>query len=217
MGRSPTNTKAKLIETANDLIWQSSYGSVSVDDICNTAGIKKGSFYHYFSSKAELAVAAMDASYQHYQGQLTNILSAGISPIERFENLADFIYQKQKQAFDKYGRVCGCPFACLGSEMAGNEILIQQKADEILELQGNIFKAILQEMIDSGLLSIETDMEKLGAQIVTSMLGQVMVARIQNNLSHLKDDIRVSLFQTLDLKITLSGKSTQLQEQHNDK
>lgn len=217
MGRSPTNTKAKLLETANDLIWQSSYGSVSVDDICHAAGIKKGSFYYYFSSKAELAVATMEASYQNYQLQINDIFSVESTPIQRFEHLADFIYEKQKQALDKYGRVCGCPFASLGSEMAGNETLIQQKADEILHLQGNIFKATLQEMVDSGLLPVETDMEKLGAQIITSILGQVMVARIQNNLSNLKKDVRLSLFQTLGLETTISGKSIQLQEQHNDK
>lgn len=217
MGRSPTNTKAKLLETANDLIWQSSYGSVSVDDICHAADIKKGSFYYYFSSKAELAVATMEASYQSYQLQITDIFSTERSPIERFEDLADFIYEKQKQALDKYGRVCGCPFASLGSEMAGNEAVIQQKADEILHLQGNIFKSTLQEMINSGLLPLETDMKNLGAQLITSILGQVMVARIQNNLDHLRKDVRLSLFQTLGLETTISGKSTPLQEQQNDK
>ena len=63
MGRSPTNTKEKILQSANDLIWQSSYGAVSVDDICATAGVKKGSFYYYFSSKAELAITVMDESF----------------------------------------------------------------------------------------------------------------------------------------------------------
>lgn len=44
MGRSPTKTKTRLLETANELIWKSSYGSVSVDDICTASGVNKGSF-----------------------------------------------------------------------------------------------------------------------------------------------------------------------------
>ncbi|WP_198942580.1 TetR/AcrR family transcriptional regulator [Methyloprofundus sedimenti] len=127
MGRPPTDTKSKLLLTANDLVWQSSYGFVSVDDICKAAGIKKGSFYYYFSSKAELAVAAMEESYQSYESEVMSIFSSDLSPIERFENLADFVYEKQIQAYEKYGRVCGCPFASLGSEMAGNEELIQKR------------------------------------------------------------------------------------------
>ncbi|HHJ35372.1 MAG TPA: TetR/AcrR family transcriptional regulator, partial [Gammaproteobacteria bacterium] len=144
MGRSPTNVKSRLVETASELIWKSSYGSVSVDDICITCGVNKGSFYYYFSSKAELAVAAMEASYQSFESELNQVFANDVPPIKRFDRLADFVYKKQKQAYDKYGRVCGCPFASLGSEMAGNEKIIQRKADEIFERQGNIFIATLQ-------------------------------------------------------------------------
>tara|TARA_R110002049_G_scaffold307226_1_gene507103 strand:- start:381 stop:1034 length:654 start_codon:yes stop_codon:yes gene_type:complete len=215
MGRPPTDTKSKLLFTANDLIWQSSYGFVSVDDICKAAEIKKGSFYYYFSSKAELAVAAMEESYQGYEAEFVSIFSSDLSPIERFENLADFVYEKQKQAYEKYGRVCGCPFASLGSEMAGNEELIQKKADEILHRQSDMFRNTLQEMIDTGLLPANTDISNTGSQIITSLLGQVMVARIQNNLSNLKKDVKLSLFQTLGLETHISGISTKLQEQQN--
>tara|TARA_R110001606_G_scaffold399222_2_gene582450 strand:+ start:107776 stop:108429 length:654 start_codon:yes stop_codon:yes gene_type:complete len=215
MGRSPTNTKSKLLLTANDLIWKSSYGFVSVDDICKAAGIKKGSFYYYFSSKAELAVAVMEESYQDYEIDINSIFSSTQPPIERFENLADFVYKKQKQAYDKYGRVCGCPYASLGSEMAGNEELIQKKADEILHRQGNMFKQTLQEMVDSGLLPTKTDISNMSAQIITTILGQVMVARIQNNLTNLKKDVTLSLFQTLGLETHILEINTMLQEHQN--
>ena len=49
-------TKEKLLQVGFDLIWDSSYGSVSVDDICTRAGIHKGSFYYFFPSKADLVV-----------------------------------------------------------------------------------------------------------------------------------------------------------------
>src|SRR5271170_7885350 len=53
-------TKDKLLQVGFDLIWDSSYGSVSVDDICKRAGINKGSFYHFFPSKADLVVQAYE-------------------------------------------------------------------------------------------------------------------------------------------------------------
>jgi len=52
----PGTTKDKLLLVAFDLIWNNSYGSVSVDDICQRAGVNKGSFYHFFESKADLAI-----------------------------------------------------------------------------------------------------------------------------------------------------------------
>lgn len=200
MGRSPTKTKTQLLETANELIWKSSYGSVSVDDICTASGVNKGSFYYYFPSKVELAVAAMEASYQGFESELSAVFLTDKSPIERFNNLAAFVYQKQKQAYQKYGRVCGCPFASLGSEMAGNEEVIQKKANEIFSRQGNILLPTLQEMVDAGQLPQKTDTSVMASQVLTFIMGQVMMARIQNDLSTLKSDVKLGLFRTLNIK-----------------
>ena len=44
----PSQAKENLIKAATDLIWEHSYGSTSVDDICARAEVRKGSFYHFF-------------------------------------------------------------------------------------------------------------------------------------------------------------------------
>jgi len=204
MGRSPTNTKSKLLETAKELIWQSSYGSVSVDDICNASGIKKGSFYYYFPSKAELAVAVMKESYENYETELMEVFAADASPIVRFENLATLIYSKQKEALDKYGRVCGCPFASLGSEMAGSDSIIQQEADDIFKRKELIVQDTLVEMVRLDLLPADTDISAKVAQITVTILGQLMMARIQNNINNLERDLKLALFQTLGLETHIS-------------
>jgi Bacterial regulatory proteins, tetR family len=50
-----TDKRQALIDAAFELIWTNSYGAVSVDDICRAAGARKGSFYHFFRSKVDLA------------------------------------------------------------------------------------------------------------------------------------------------------------------
>src|ERR1700761_7359982 len=103
------DTKQILIDTASELIWKNSYGAVSVDDICKAADVRKGSFYHFFPSKVDLATAAMEHSYQGMKINYDRIFSAETAPIERFEKLADFVYEGQMESAAKYGRVCGCP------------------------------------------------------------------------------------------------------------
>ena len=51
------NTKQRLLDTAIELIWEQSYGAVSVDHICERAGAQKGSFYHFFQSKSTGKIA----------------------------------------------------------------------------------------------------------------------------------------------------------------
>ena len=199
MGRSPTDTKAKLIQTATDLIWQSSYGSVSVDDICNQAGVKKGSFYYYFPSKADLAVAVMEESYKCYEPEMTSVFSETVSAVERFERLATFVYDKQIEAYNQYGRVCGCPFASLGSEMAGNDEAIRQKADEIFQRQEHLLVETLKELVIDAQLPSDTDLAGIASEIHTFILGQVMVARIQNDLTNLREDVKNGLFRIINI------------------
>jgi len=57
MGRV-SDARQRLLDATIDLIWQNSYGAVTVDDICERAGVKKGSFYYFFPSKTDLVVAA---------------------------------------------------------------------------------------------------------------------------------------------------------------
>lgn len=47
-----------LLEAATELIRTKGYTSTTVDDLCEKAGVSKGTFFHNFSSKEELGVAA---------------------------------------------------------------------------------------------------------------------------------------------------------------
>lgn len=51
-------TRTKLLEAAFAVIRSKGYAATTVDDICGEAGLSKGSFFHQFASKEDLAVAA---------------------------------------------------------------------------------------------------------------------------------------------------------------
>src|SRR5580692_4631714 len=80
-------TKEKLLQVGFDLIWDSSYGSVSVDDICKRAGINKGSFYHFFPSKADLVAQAYQEHWKEKRPEMDRIFSPQVPPVERIQHL----------------------------------------------------------------------------------------------------------------------------------
>ncbi len=195
MACTQNTTKEKLLETAIDLIWQSSYGSVGVDDICKTAGVNKGSFYHYFPSKVDLALAAMDVAFQKFAPVLEEIFSPDIPPLKRFEKLADHAYQKQKDAMDKYGMVCGCAFATLGSEMAPQEDSIRNKTQEIMECHQKHYEQALIDLVDEGLLPADTDIAAKANKIRSFIMGQFLMGRIQNSLEPMKKEMKSGILE----------------------
>jgi TetR/AcrR family transcriptional repressor of nem operon len=57
-GHPPHTSKAKLLDAALRVIRTKGYIATTVDDVCETAGVTKGSFFYHFDSKEELAIAA---------------------------------------------------------------------------------------------------------------------------------------------------------------
>ncbi len=53
-------SKAKLLDAALKVIRTKGYTATRIEDVCDAAGVTKGSFFHHFRSKEELAVAATD-------------------------------------------------------------------------------------------------------------------------------------------------------------
>lgn len=200
MGRPPLDTKQKLIDTALALVWMSSYGSVSVDDICKAAGVKKGSFYHFFPSKVDLAVAAMEHSYHEVKPLYDTIFSADTPPLQRFERLMEVVIEKQTETLEKYGRVCGCSDTSLGCEMAGLEDRIRVKFEELAQRKKRYYENALQDMVSQGMLPPDTDVKAKAHEIFAYLLGQMTLARIQNDLNLLKRDLKPGLLLLLGIE-----------------
>ncbi len=76
-------SKLKLIESSVNVIRAKGYAATTVDDICHRAGVTKGSFFHHFKSKDELAVAAAT-----YFGTMSDGLFAS-APYRKLEDPLD--------------------------------------------------------------------------------------------------------------------------------
>jgi TetR/AcrR family transcriptional repressor of nem operon len=53
-------SKTKLLDAALHVIRAKGYSATRIEDICEAAGLTKGSFFHHFDSKEALALAAAD-------------------------------------------------------------------------------------------------------------------------------------------------------------
>jgi TetR/AcrR family transcriptional repressor of nem operon len=185
MGR-PSDTKEKLLQVAFDLIWNQSYGAVSVDTICNRAGVNKGSFYHFFESKSDLAVAAYEENWRERQPDLDRIFSPQVPPLERLRGWYANILKRQEQKAAKYGHVCGCPYASLGTEVATQDEKIRAKAEEIMDRSIRYVESALAEAKRQGLIAID-DPARSARRVYSAALGVLLNAKVHNDLNVLKE------------------------------
>lgn len=52
------DTRTRLLDGALQVIRRQGYAATTVDDLCRSAGVSKGAFFHHFKSKEDLAIAA---------------------------------------------------------------------------------------------------------------------------------------------------------------
>ena len=185
MGRT-SNAKERLLQVAFDLIWEQSYGSVSVDDICVRAKVKKGSFYYFFPSKSDLAVAAYEEHWQQKRPSYDQTFSPQVPPLERIENFCQHIYESQKEKKAKTGRVLGCPFASVGCELSTQDEKIRVKAQEMFDRFCLYLETTLRDAHREGLIE-KCDFVAKSQAIYSFTMGMLLQAKVKNDPETLRD------------------------------
>lgn len=84
-------SKAKFLEAAMRVIRTKGYTATRIEDICEAAGLTKGSFFHHFETKEELALQAAD----HFAAMADRLFAAApyrseSDPLDRVLGYVDF-------------------------------------------------------------------------------------------------------------------------------
>jgi len=90
MPRPPSDAKKRIIQTALKLFSARGYHGTGIADILKESDVKRGSLYHYFSSKKELAFAAIDEQVRLIveKGSIRH-LTTDAHPIDRMLEVID--------------------------------------------------------------------------------------------------------------------------------
>lgn len=188
MGRV-SDARERLMKAVMELIWVGSYGSTTIDQICDKAGVKKGSFYYFFNSKAEVAEAALEAEWDLRRDELDRIFSPTIPPLERLRRYCEYSNQFQQEMLKKCGCVLGCPLFSIGAEVSTQEDNLQKKVKEILEQKRRYLESAIRDAQAQGLVAAGDPTQKARC-LFAYYQGLTTQARIDNDLDELAGAIR---------------------------
>lgn len=91
LGTLQHKSRTKLLDAALYVIRAKGYSATRIEDVCNAAGLTKGSFFHHFKSKEELALAAA----AHFSAMADAVFAAApyqsaTDPLDRLLGYVDF-------------------------------------------------------------------------------------------------------------------------------
>lgn len=168
------------------LIWSGSYGSTTVDQICEQAKVKKGTFYYFFESKSDLALAAVEDGWVARKQSLDAIFSPTVAPLDKIQMYCEQSYQKQCALKKQSGRVLGCPLFNLGSEICSHEKKLHAKIKEILGYYHTYLESAIREAHAAGLLRAPDPAAK-ARMLFAYCEGLLTQARILNDPELLRE------------------------------
>jgi TetR/AcrR family transcriptional repressor of nem operon len=162
-------------------MWEGSYGSVTIDHICQKANVKKGSFYYFYKSKSALAVDALEKLWSDcWKPKMDACFSSSLDPIERMTNNLASVYTSSLEAKAKFGRMVGCPVFTVGSEVSSQEAEVSAVIRDILSRKRRYYETAIRDAVAQG--SIEPCDPATEAQALQGLIeGMVSQSRIMND------------------------------------
>ena len=77
----------KLLSTGRQLFWKYGFKRVSIQEICEEAGVSKVTFYRFFENKTDLAKAVFDKEAQEGLVKFRNIMQEDTSAPEKIKKI----------------------------------------------------------------------------------------------------------------------------------
>src|SRR5712692_10333292 len=181
-----SDMKESLTDAALDLMWENSYGTTSVDAICERAGAKKGSFYYFFKSKSELTVAALEAEWNKNKANMDALFSPTIPPLERFDRYFDHVHGRLAELQKECGSILGCPLLSIGSEVSTQDQGVRAAVDRIWDRKIKYFESAIRDAHAQGLIEAP-DPQAKAKMLFACYHGTLTQARIQNDVELIRD------------------------------
>jgi TetR/AcrR family transcriptional repressor of nem operon len=180
--RGTADTQERLVEAAAGLWHARSYADVGVHEICQVADVRKGSFYHFFSSKQDLAVAVIDRHWRDaYETVLVPALAAGATPLAQLEQLTIGIAGQVRRLTDEFGFMPGCPFGNLAGELSTTDGPVRERLARLFDTQRTVLRDLLDGAVAAGELPDGLDTEEAAQAIHAYIEGVQLISKNAND------------------------------------
>lgn len=169
----------KLLASGLELLSHKGYSATGVQEITDACGVPKGSFYNYFDSKEDFALAVLG----EYQAAACERLAAvlereDLSPLERLRAM----FRESGAEFAAAGFAGGCLAGRLAQELAGENLGFRPPLDHTFDCMQSKVAEVLRQARDAGEWAVgessdDEEVDAVAEFLVNAWQGAVLRAK----------------------------------------
>ena len=176
----------RIAEAGLELFLRQGYNATGIQQIANAAGVPKGSFYNYFTSKEKFAAQIIDryAEQSNYNWQ-SIMKTAPASPLAKI----CYLFEQMIAHYQKANNRHGCLIGNFAAEIASSSESCRQR----LIAAQNTWRHGLAELIQQGQKAGEIrqglDARELSSLTWNVWEGSLLQMKTEQSLQPLRDNI----------------------------
>lgn len=175
---SRENTRDTLLEAGQRIFLERGYNHAGLDTILQTAGVPKGSFYHFFQSKEAFGLEVINRVSEAIDAEIDRHLgNTELSPLERLRSHGEAVCQRLAS------RQCrnGCLVGNLSQELADQSEAFRSRLETIFRGWVDRYAACLREAQAEGELTENVDAAELAEFWISGWQGAMLRAKTIRN------------------------------------
>ena len=175
-----SDARQRLIESGRELIHERGYTAVGVAELCEKAGVNKGSFYYTFPSKQELVLAVIDSFRDDASRTFADLTSGSGAPLERLQRFFGEAHRESRRKRKECGRVIGCAFGNLALEMSTQDDAVRERLGEVFDSHVDRIEAVVKEALARGDIP-SLDTRRAARALVALLEGAILLAKTRDD------------------------------------
>lgn len=177
----PHPTRVRLLEAGLMLLLQRGYNDLGTQELLDTTGIPRGSFYHHFRSKEDFALAVVDRYMADVHAGLDACLGdVSLPPLQRIRSF--FEATREKYRSEGY---MGCLLGGLGQELSGVNDTFRRRIEDCFAAIAARLATCLGEAQAAGDLAPGADPVPLAELLVDCWEGAALRTRLRRDTAPL--------------------------------
>ncbi len=175
-------TKEKIKQVSLGLIHKNGYKNTSINNVLDSSGVKKGTFYFHYESKEKLVVEVLNEGLLQYDDKIKSKIeheAASDQLIDMIEAIAEYHLRDET--------LNGCIFGNMGREIGQDGSKVSMLVENVFEKWEARFERLLIKAVDNKELELKESAMVLARVILALIQGGLVLSKISGNIDSFKD------------------------------